>query len=113
MLGYTYGNIVQPTGDQIGYYWFFFDKQSKGAGPKLVRESLEFLLDGFRVATDLFNAACMDNQRIKAGPVFCLKDLSYRIDVQGVTGEAVNGFDGQCYQFPRFQEFFGPGNIIS
>ncbi len=109
----TDGNGGESGGDEVGDDVFFGEDDGEGAGPEAVGDFLE---DGVDVSGDVsdhgevFFVREMDDEGIEGGAFFGFEDFGDGGGVEGVGGEAVDGFGGQGDDFTCLEEPDGFGD---
>lgn len=100
-------NGGESAGDEVWDFGLFWEDEGEGAGPEgfgeLADHGVEFLGD-FGDEVNVFFATDVDDERIESGAFFDFENLGHRLRVEGMGGEAVDGFGGHSDEFAFFEE---------
>ena len=102
------GDGGQPAGDEIGDVGVFRQNQSERPRPEGVGEFVDRFGDVLGHDRNVFQVAArgdVDDEWIKRWSLFGGKNLGDGIGVEGICGEAVNGFGRQGNDFAGTQQF--------
>ena len=107
----------KPRGGQIRHRPALGEDQGQGPGPEPPAKEAGFFpgppLQGIQVRRQFkpLKPGDVDDQGIKPGPVFDLKNPGQGSGVKPVGSKAVDGFRGKGDQQPRFERLRGQGDI--
>ena len=101
------GDSGQPAGDEIGHVGMLRQNKRQRPGPEGVGEFVDRFRDVLGHDGHVFEVAArgdVDDERIERWPLLGGKNLSHSIGVEGICGQAVNGFGRQGDDFAGAQQ---------